>query len=164
VNLGEARHLLANLSDIHYWTGCACEALGEPLEARRHWTLAATFQGDFQEMSVRAYSEMTVYSALSLEKLGKKREARKLLEKLCRHGVALEKAPAKIDYFATSLPALLLFEDDLQARQMISARFLQAQALWGLGQKSLAKKLLKDVLRRDPSHSLAREISRDRSL
>ena len=65
-NLGEAKHLLANQSDIHYWLGCALAATGDLAEARRHWTAAAEFKGDFQTMSVRRFSEMTYYSALSL--------------------------------------------------------------------------------------------------
>ena len=54
-NLGEAKHLLANQSDIHYWLGVACEALGEKPEARKHWRAAAAFKGDFQEMKVRPF-------------------------------------------------------------------------------------------------------------
>ena len=71
-NLGEAKHLLANQSDIHYWLGCALESLGEMREARQHWRAAATSKGDFQEMSVRVFSEMAYYSALAWEKLGRK--------------------------------------------------------------------------------------------
>ena len=33
-NLGEAKHLLANQSDIHYWLGCALDLLGEKKSAR----------------------------------------------------------------------------------------------------------------------------------
>jgi len=40
----------------------------------------------------------------------------------------LHRTPAKIDYFATSLPTLLLFEDDLDARQRAYADRLLAQA------------------------------------
>src|SRR5208282_5970088 len=32
-NLGEAKHLLANQSDIHYWLGVACDRLGEKAKA-----------------------------------------------------------------------------------------------------------------------------------
>ena len=67
----------------------------------------------------------------------------------------LARTPAKIGYFATSLPTMLLFDDDLQFRQETTALFLQAQAHWGLGQKSKAKGLLQKILRRDPNHALA---------
>lgn len=159
-NLGEAKHLLSNLSDIHYRLGNAADALGDKPEAKRRWTAAANFKGDFQEMSVRAYSEMTYYSAISLEKLGRKAEATKLLKGLFAYSDELEKTPAKIDYFATSLPTMLLFDDDLNKRQATTAKFLRAQAKAGLGDKPGAKKLLAEVLRRDPNHEHAAELSR----
>jgi tetratricopeptide (TPR) repeat protein len=157
-NLGEARHLLANQSDIHYWAGVAYDLLREKKKARQHWLAAAGFRGDFQQMSVRAFSEMTCWSALALEKLGRKREAKKLLLDLLAHARALRSSPAKTDYFATSLPALLLFEDDLPFRQETTALFLQAQARLGLGQKAKAQALLRKVLRRDPNHAPAADL------
>ena len=74
--------MLANQSDIHYWLGVALDLLGEKKSAREHWLAAANFKGDFQEMSVRTFSEMTFYSALSLGKLGQKAKAKKLLRDL----------------------------------------------------------------------------------
>jgi tetratricopeptide (TPR) repeat protein len=159
-NLSEARHLLANQSDVHYWRGCALAGLGDKAGARQAWTAAATFEGDFQQMSVRALSEMTYYSALAWQKLGQPRQARKLFRQLLAFSRTLFKTPAKIDYFATSLPAMLLFEDDLQARQQITALFLQAQAHLGLGEKTKAKSLLLTVLLRDPNHALAADFLR----
>jgi tetratricopeptide (TPR) repeat protein len=155
LNLGEAKHLLANQSDIHYWLGVALELSGEKKMAVDHWRAAAEFKGDFQEMSVRALSEMTYYSALALEKIGQKSKAKKMFRDLLAHAQKLQKSAAKIDYFATSLPTLLLFDDDLQFRQETTARLLAAQARCGLGQLARAKSLLADVLRRDPNHALA---------
>jgi hypothetical protein len=116
---------------------------------------AATFKGDFQEMSVRSFSEMTYYSAAAWEELGQRAKARGLRRGLLQYALKLERATAKVDYFATSLPTMLLFEDDLQERQKTSALFLQAQARVGLGQLSTAKALLKRVLDRDSNHPLA---------
>ncbi len=157
-NLSEARHLLANKSDIHFWLGCALSGLGRPEAAREQWLAAAKFKGDFQDMSVRAFSEMTYYSALSWEKLGQRAKAKKLLRDLLAYARKLQKQPAKIDYFATSLPTMLLFADDLQFRQETIALFLQAQAHLGLGNKTKARSLLRDVLRRDPNHALAADL------
>jgi tetratricopeptide (TPR) repeat protein len=157
-NLGEAKHLLANQSDIHYWLGVALDLLGKKKTACEHWLAAATFKGDFQEMSVRGFSEMTFYSALSWERLGQKAKAKKLLRDLLAYAEKLAKTPAKIDYFATSLPTMLLFDDDLQFRQEMNALFLQAQAHLGMGQKMKAKNLLQKVLRRDPNHALAADL------
>ena len=160
-NLNEARHLLANQSDIHYWLGCALAGLGAGKSAREHWRSAATFKGDFQEMSVRLFSEMTYYCALSWEKLGQRVKAKKRLRELLAYARKLQKATAKIDYFATSLPAMLLFDDDLQLRQETTALFLQAQAHFGLGRKAQARSLLHTVLRRDPNHPLAADLLKE---
>jgi tetratricopeptide (TPR) repeat protein len=158
LNLGEAKHLLANQSDIHFHLGEAFAGLGDKASARKRWLAAATFKGDFQEMRVRAFSEMTYYSALSLEKLGERAKAKKMLLDLLSYAKKLQKAGAKIDYFATSLPAMLLFEDDLQFRQKTTALFLQAQAYLGLGKKAKAGSLLRTVLARDPNHAPASDL------
>jgi len=157
-NLGEAKHLLANQSDIQFWLGCAQDALGHTDEARQTWTAAASARGDFQAMSVRTMSEMTYWSARSLEKLGRRRQARALFKQLLAHARQLAKTRAKIDYFATSLPTMLLFDDDLQARQITTARFLEAQARLGLGERAAARRLLNAVLKSDPSHALAADL------
>jgi len=157
-NLGEARHLLANASDVHFWLGEALAAAGQRSDARSHWQIAAQFRGDFQEMSVRAFSELTYYSALALRRLGKVAEARRLLRGLLDYARRRERTPAKIDYFATSLPTMLLFDDDLDARQRTTAQFLAAQAQLGLGAVSAARRALRKVLQRDPNHTLARDL------
>jgi tetratricopeptide (TPR) repeat protein len=157
-NLGEAKHLLANDSDVQLWLGRAAAALEDRPRARACWNAAANFQGDFQEMAVCPFSEMTYYSALAWKELGHPQKASKLLRELLAFARKLEKAPAKIDYFATSLPSLLLFDDDLQHRHKTRALFLQAQAWLGLGRTGKARSLLATVLRRDPNHPLAADL------
>jgi tetratricopeptide (TPR) repeat protein len=154
-NLAEAPHLLANRSDIYFWLGEACAAGSDAVLAAQYWKAAATFRGDFQAMSVRTFSEMTYYSALSLARLDENARAEQLFRDLLAFANELALAPAKIDYFATSLPAMLLFEDDLQERQLITAKFLKAQALLGLDQQAAAVELLLEILRSDPSHGPA---------
>ncbi|BET66754.1 DUF5107 domain-containing protein [Opitutales bacterium ASA1] len=157
-NLGETRHPLANPADVHFWIGEALDALGRTEEARAHRRTAAEFEGDFQGMQVQTYSENTYYRALALRKLGRPKEATALLRALRDHARTLARTEAKIDYFATSLPTMLLFDEDLQARRFTTARFLEAQASLGLGRRDLAARLLRDVLARDPSHALAADL------
>jgi tetratricopeptide (TPR) repeat protein len=158
LNLGEAKHLLANQSDIHFRLGEAFAGLGDETSARKHWLLAATFKGDFQEMRVRAFSEMTYFSGLALNKLGETARAKKLFRDLLDYARTLRSATAKIDYFATSLPTMLLFADDMQFRQETTALFLEAQGLLGLGKRSRARSLLKKILGRDPNHAPAADL------
>jgi tetratricopeptide (TPR) repeat protein len=112
-------------------------------------------------MKVRAFSEMTCYSALAWERLGQKARATKLLRELLAYALKLHKTEANIDYFATSLPTMLLFDDDLQFRQETTALFLQGQAHFGLGRKARAQALLTRVLRRDPNHPLAADLMKE---
>jgi tetratricopeptide (TPR) repeat protein len=157
-NLGEARHLLANQSDVHFWLGQALSQAGDAAAAGGQWRIAAAFAGDFQQMSVKSFSEMTFYRALALQRLGQAAEAEQLLQELLAHAKQMAESPARIDYFATSLPALLLFEDDLQRRQTITARFLMAQANLGLGRRQEAQQLLEKVLEMDGNHPLAADL------
>jgi len=52
----------------------------------------------------------------------------------------------EIDYFATSLPMLLVFNDDLQKDHECRAKFLLAQAAAETGHFSLKKNYLYEVL------------------
>jgi tetratricopeptide (TPR) repeat protein len=156
-NLGETSHPLANRSDAYYWIGCAAAALGHSARAKKAWENAANFRGDFQERASRQYSEMTYFSALSLQRLGKKAGAHKLFKGLKAHARHLFKEKARVYYFATSLPARLLF-DNLQHRQETTALLMEAQAEIGLGKKAVAGKLLQTVLQRDPARALATDL------
>ncbi len=157
-NLGEARHLLANPSEVRWWLGEACAAMGDMSTARAHWREAADFKGDFQGMSVRAFSETTFFTASAMQRLGRRGPARALFKALLAHARELAATPAEIDYFATSLPTLLLFEDDLDRRQVFTARLLEAQARFGLGQKKNAAALLDTLLREDPGSAVASDL------
>lgn len=159
-NLGEANHLLTNLNDIHLALGEACHALGRQAAARRHWTTAASAQDPGRSGETTQYSEITYHAALAWRRLGREQKAVRLLRSLLDHARSLGEAPAKIDYFATSLPALLLFDDDLQARQRTTAQLLEAQARLGLGQRARATALLEKVLAADPHNPFAADLSR----
>ena len=157
-NLGEARHPLANQSDIYYWLGVAYRAAGDLVSSRHWWSKAATDPGDFQQMTVKPLSEMTYYNALALDRLGKSEEADKLLHELLAYAKQMMRQKVRIDYFATSLPAMLLFNDDLQKRNTIIATFLEAQARLGLRQIRRARRLLNQVLALDRNHDMAADL------
>jgi tetratricopeptide (TPR) repeat protein len=157
-NLGEARHPFANQSDLRYWLGCAREALGEREGARREWRRAASYTGDFQEMSVQAFSELTYFCGLAWLRLGQPRKARTLFRGLLAHARQLARDSGDIGFFVTSLPTDVL-RDDVAARRRTTALLLEAQARLGLGEKARARALLRTVLRRDPGHAAARDLA-----
>jgi tetratricopeptide (TPR) repeat protein len=150
--LGEARHPLANCADLLLVLGDARALAGDAEAARRAWTRAATADGDFQEMSTRPYSEMTYFSALAWRRLGEEERAVRLVEGLEAYVTELRNSPARVDYFATSLPTMLLFTDDPQARRDTTVEFLAAQAAALRGRREEARARIANVLARDPNH------------
>jgi tetratricopeptide (TPR) repeat protein len=159
-NLSEAKHLLANDSDISYWLGVAYEALGDHVQAQEWWRRAAKTRGDFQQMSLRLISDMTYWSALALQRLGAEEDAADLLKLIYKYSFELEVTQPVIDYFATSLPTMLLFEEDLAQRNLIDALLLRAQALMGMSRDSEAREILKQLLQLDNSHAKATDLLR----
>ena len=159
-NLSEAKHLLMNLSMIDYWLGVAHHDAGNRGEAERHWTLAARQRGDFQQMQTRSVSENTYWSACALRRLGREQDALDAFRRILDYAAELERQTPKIDYFATSLPAMLLFDEDIELRQTITARFLEAQARLGLNEEAEGLRLLEEVLAMDNAHSGAIDLLR----
>jgi tetratricopeptide (TPR) repeat protein len=104
-------------------------------------------------MRIQPVSDVTYWSALALRRLGREQEAQNLFQKILDHARELRQQNPMIDYFATSLPAMLLFDEDLKERQTIQATFLQAQALLGLGAVDEATRALRQVLSKDRNHS-----------
>jgi tetratricopeptide (TPR) repeat protein len=159
-SLGEARHPLASAGDVFFALGELCLSAGQEQEGRRWLEEAAGGRGDFQGMRVEAFSDVSWWSALALDRLGRAAEAKTLLQGLEAHAAALLRTPARIDYFATSLPTMLLFEDDLQQRQDASAHLMLAQARLGLGDPAGARRHLDEALRRDPWRASAVDLRR----
>ena len=159
-NLSEAKHLLMNLSMIDYWLGVAHHDAGNRREAERHWTRAARQKGDFQQMQTKAVSENTYWSALALRRLGREQDALDAFRTILDYSAHLQRQTPKIDYFATSLPAMLLFDEDLARRQSITARYLEAQARLGLGNEAEGLRLLEEVLAIDDAHPDAIDLLR----
>jgi tetratricopeptide (TPR) repeat protein len=109
-------------------------------------------------MSVRNISDMSYWSAAAMVRLGLHNEAMLLFEQILAYSNTLAQTTPVIDYFATSLPSMLLFEDDLPARNRINAAFLQAQALFGLGRTHEAEALLAKILKEDGNHTGAHDL------
>lgn len=157
-SLGEARHLLANKSDIEYALGVAHAAAGNLQQAEQWWRRAAREAGDFQQMSVLTVSDMTYWRGAALEKLQQPQEARQVFMSIAAHADTLEQQEPKIDYFATSLPTMLLFHEDIAHRNRVLAAFLRAQAAYGLNGAEAAIPLLRTVLSLDSNHAGAADL------
>jgi len=131
------------------------EAMGRDEEARAAFEASANESGDFAEMSVADHSPLSFYRGLSLRCLGLDGDAEALFRSLRDHAGKQLGLPAKIDYFATSLPNLLVFDEDLQARRDAEAHLLLALAAHGLGDHEESARQLQHVFdfANDDSHA-----------
>jgi tetratricopeptide (TPR) repeat protein len=158
-SLGEARHPLANPAELLLALGNALEAADDREAALRCWREAAAAHGDFSDMSPQPYSENTYFSILAARQLGERTYADELVAGLTEYIEWLARTPARIDYFATSLPAMLLFDDDPQRRRDLTVELLRAQLALLHGDQTTAQRQLDAVLGDDPSHELALDIT-----
>lgn len=93
---------------------------------------SATAADDFKAMAVTEHSELSYYRGLSLMELGRDDQAALLFKEMKRFTEHEKEAEAKIDYFATSLPLLLVFEDDLDEVKNKNVEAVLALAEQGL--------------------------------
>lgn len=144
-SLGEAYHPLQAKADVNYWIGRALKAMGRESDARRHFEESSAEQGDFAEMAVTAHSPLSYFRGLSLRELGREDEAMEVFRSLKGFGESRLGETAVIDYFATSLPNLLVFEEDLQARRDAEHQLIIALACHGMGDADGARAALARV-------------------
>lgn len=119
---------------------------------------AVAQQGDFQRLQVHAISDTTFSWAMALKRMGKTEETATLFKEICDYSMQLRQQTLKIDCFATSLPTMLLFDENLNQCQDIQASFLQAQALVGMRETESALTLLKKAEQLDRNHAGAADL------
>jgi tetratricopeptide (TPR) repeat protein len=148
-NLGEGKHLLTPETDLHYFAGLARRALGDEEGSKACFLKAAGTE--------TSPSRMTYYQALALRELGEEAAGAQKLEELLAFAEKQMHSEVEIEYFATSLPNFLIFEDDLQKRNRVDCTFLKGLTYLGLGKTSEAEKAFRDVLTLDANHLWAQE-------
>jgi tetratricopeptide (TPR) repeat protein len=148
-NLGEGKHLLTPEADLHYFAGLAQRALGDEGGSGARFQKAAGTEAP--------PSRMTYYRALAMKELGEEAAGARLLEELLAFAHEQMHSEVRIEYFATSLPNFLIFEDDLQRRNLVDCTFLKGLAHLGLGRAPEAEKAFRDVLALDANHLWAQE-------
>jgi tetratricopeptide (TPR) repeat protein len=159
-SLGEAYHQHQAKADVNYWKGRALKELGRSDEARGHFEASAAEAGDFSEMTVTEHSPLSWFRGQSLRELGREDEASELFESMKAFGESKLQQRAKIDYFATSLPNLLVFDEDLQERRDAESHVMIALAQHGLGETMLAESHLARTLAFTNADFRAAELAR----
>ena len=149
-NLGEGKHLLTLERDLDYLSGRAAQQLGDAKSAQEFWAAAAA---PLREPGIHSY-----FQALALRALDRPEQATEVLSELAKAADEKMEREPKLDYFATSLPNMLLFQDDLGKRNRVESLLLRALASDGFGDRDQAIVLLRQLLAEDPNHLSAAEL------
>ena len=159
-NLGEGKLSMAEENDIHYWLGCAYEGLGDMEQAKACFERAT--KGSAEPAIAFFYNDQQpdkiFYQGLAWRKLGEEDKACSRFNRLIKHGEKHLFDKVKIDYFAVSLPDLLIWDDDLNVRNLIHCNLVMGLGYLGLGDKEQARKFLSEVIRLDINHQVGQQL------
>jgi tetratricopeptide (TPR) repeat protein len=154
LNLGEGKLANAQDNQIHYYLGCAYEALNQHEAAEQHFRLAS--EGLEEPTSAMYYNDQPpdtiFYQGLAWRRLGNEKEARRRFNKLIDYGEKHLFDDVTFDFFAVSLPDFLVFDDDLNRRNRIHCHYMMGLGHLGLGRPKQASAMFEEALGLDPSH------------
>jgi len=153
-NLGEGKLHGTNDSDFYYFLGLAFAALGKTQEANIYWTMAS--EGEHKPAAAIFYNDQKpdkiFYQALSINKLGNTEKANSLFQNLIDYAQKHQNETIKLDYFAVSLPDLLIWDDNLTLRNYVHCLYLAGLGSWGMGNKAEALDYFSKAMNIDINH------------
>ena len=153
-NLSEGKLEGAQENDFHYLLGLAFEGLGDLEKAREYWEMATS--GPQEPAAAMYYNDAKpdkiFYQGMALLKLGRRDEANGRFYKLINYGKQHIFEKQKMDYFAVSLPDLLIWDDSLDVKNIIHCNYMLALGYIGLGDKKHGLKHLREVEKLDINH------------
>lgn len=153
-HLGEGKLYGAQENDFYYLLGCAYSAMGDDDKAKELWTRGIT--GPTEPAAALYYNDAKpdkiFYAGLCLQQLGRIDEAKSHFHKLISYGEKHVFDKVKMDYFAVSLPDLLIWEDDLDQRNVVHCKYMMALGYYGLGEKDKSMRYLDEVEKLDSNH------------
>lgn len=152
--LGEGRLQGAQENDFFYLLGVAYEGCGNMASAHNCYEKAIV--GTQEPAAAMYYNDAKpdkiFYQGMALLKLGRKDEANGRFHKLINYGKDHIFEDVKMDYFAVSLPDLLIWEDSLNTKNRIHCLYMLALGHYGLGDKTKAMRYLSEVDKLDINH------------
>ena len=153
-NLGEGKLPGTLENDIFYYLGHCYEKLSDEQQASYYYSAAT--KGDIPLSSAIYYNDQEpdqlFYQVLAYRKIGQPEKAQQLLEQLLSYATTHENDQPSIDYFAVSLPNLLIFDEDLTQRNKINCVYLKGLAYLGLHRVAEAALSFNEVRVMDNSH------------
>jgi len=153
-NLGEGKLPGAQENNTNYFLGCAYAGLFDTKSASEFFEKACV--GLDEPAGMMFYNDqpadMIFYQGLALLKLGQINKANSRFNKLIGYGEKHIFDEVYIDYFAVSLPDFLIFEEDLNKKNVVHCKFLIGLGSVGLGNLKQALKEFNEVLNLDINH------------
>ncbi len=153
-HLGEGKLYGAQENDFYYLLGIAYDALGQKEKARQCWEEAT--KGPQEPAAAMYYNDAKpdkiFYQGLALLKLGREAQAHGRFYRLINYGKQHIFEKQIMDYFAVSLPDLLIWEDSLDLKNLIHCKYMLALGYFGLGDREHAERYLKEVEELDNNH------------
>ena len=153
-HLGEGKLYGAQENDFYYLLGVAYEALGQKEKARECWEEAT--KGPQEPAAAMYYNDAKpdkiFYQGLALLKLGREGEAHGRFYKLINYGKQHVFEKQVMDYFAVSLPDLLIWDDSLDVKNEIHCKYMLALGYYGMGELSKSQRYLEEVEALDNNH------------
>jgi tetratricopeptide (TPR) repeat protein len=153
-NLGEGKLFGARENDLFYWLGMAHAKLGKSKEATEYFNKAT--DGLTQPTAALFYNDQQpdkiFYQGLAWQQLGDYDRASAIFNTLIEYGAAHRNDAIQIDYFAVSLPNLLIFDDDLNTRNQVHCDYMMGLGYLGIGEAAKAKDCFEKVLASDNMH------------
>ena len=153
-HLGEGKLYGAQENDFYYLLGVAYEQLGDMAKAAECWEEAT--KGPQEPAAAMYYNDAKpdkiFYQGLALLKLGRQGEANGRFYKLVNYGKQHIFEQQTMDYFAVSLPDLLIWEDSLDVKNRIHCLYMLALGYYGLADLEHAERYLAEVEKLDINH------------
>ena len=153
-NLGEGKLPGAQENNANYFLGCSYEGLGDIKTSKEFFEKASV--GLDEPAGMMFYNDqpadMIFYQGLAFLKLGDTQKAKSRFNKLIGYGEKHIFDKVSIDYFAVSLPDFLIFEEDLNKKNLVHCKFLMGLGNIGLGKLKQAKDDFDEVLNLDLNH------------
>jgi len=153
-NLGEGKLYATAENDINYLKGLAHESLGDLTTAKLYYE-KATHGRDEPVQAIfynDAQPDKIFYQGLAWIKLEKKEKGTAIFQRFIQFANSHLNDGIAIDYFAVSLPDLLVFEADLNQRNKIHCLFIMALGYLGLGDVQKSQVLFDEILMLDSNH------------
>lgn len=167
-NLGEGKLYGAQDNDFYYFLGRAYELKGrmqkhngQDYEAERTFNKASKAyrlgtQGPTEPAAAMYYNDAKpdkiFYAAMCYKALGDEDKANGLFHKLISYGEKHIFEHITMDYFAVSLPDLLVWEGDLDEANRIHCNYMLSLGYFGLGDADKGKHYLDEVIKMNINH------------